>query len=232
MLKKIRIANDLIGYSMGRSFEERLLKLFSEGRFKCERVLQSKDDREVKLVEIEGRKYILKRERARGALDFILGSKAIMAYKNLLKLREKGYKKVFDVHFVVEKRRGVAVEETYILMEYIEGHPPRTVEEYERVMEAIRELHSLGCYHGDCKPKNFIIREGEVYLIDSKFKRSWSLSLGKCKDVVRLQRRTEENLPIKKYFKGYRFSPAYYLAILLIYKKEIVNGAEFLKEVL
>lgn len=232
MLKKIRIANDLIGYSMGRNSEERLLKFFSEGRFKCERVLQSKEGREVKLVEIEGKRYILKRERGRGALDSILGSKALMTYRNLLKLRGRGFKRVFDIHFVVEKKRGVSIEKTYILMEYIEGHPPTTVEEYERVMEAIRELHSLGCYHGDCKPKNFIIREGEVYLIDSKFKRGWSLSLGKCKDVLRLQRRTKENLPIKKYFKGYRFSPAYYLAILLIYKKEIINGAEFLKEVL
>lgn len=232
MLKKIRTSNDLIGYSRGGSSEERLLKLFSEGKFKCERVLQSKEDRDVKLIEIEGRKYILKRERARGTLDTLLGSKALMAYRNILKLRKKGYKKVFNVHFVVERRRGASIEETYILMEYIEGHPPRTVEEYEMVMKAIRELHSLGCYHGDCKPKNFIIREGEVYLIDSKFKRGWSLSLGKCKDVLRLQRRTQENLPIKKYFKGYKISPAYYLAILLIYKKEIINGAEFLKEVL
>ncbi len=232
MLKKIRIDNDLIGYSREEGNEERLLKLFKKGRFECERVLQSKEDRDVKLIEIEGKRYILKRERGRGILDTILGSKALMAYRNLMKLRSRGFKKVFDIHFVVEKRSGAAVEETYILMEYIEGHPPRTVEEYERVMEAIRELHSLGCYHGDCKPKNFIIRDGEVYLIDSKFKRSWSLSLGKCKDVVRLQRRTEETLPLKKYFKGYRFSPAYYLAILLIYKKEIINGAEFLKEVL
>ena len=232
MIKKSKIGRDLIGYSKGRMEEEKLLKLFAEEKLNCLRVLQSKEDREVKLVEAEGKKYILKRECGRGAVDALLGSKAVMTYKNLLKLRKRGFNKVFDIHFVVEKRRGAAVDETYILMEYIEGEPPRTPEEYERVMVAIRELHSLGCYHGDCKPKNFIIREEEVFLIDSKFKRSYSLSLGKCKDVVRLQRRTEETLPINKYFKGYRLSPAYYLAILLIYKKEIINGVEFLKEVL
>lgn len=232
MLRKSKIGRDLIGYSRGRRGEEKLLKLFTEGKFNCLRVLQSKEDREVKLIEAEGKKYILKRERGRGAVDTLVGSKAVMTYRNLLKLRKRGFNKVFDIHFVAERRRGVVVEETYILMEYIEGDLPKTVAEYERVMEAIRELHSLGCYHGDCKPKNFIIREGEVFLIDSKFKRGWSLSLGKCKDVLRLQRRTRENLPINKYFKEYRFSPAYYLAILLIYKKEIINGAEFLKEVL
>ena len=232
MITKSKIGRDLIGYSKGEIEEKKLLKLFLEEKAVCLRVLQSKEDREVKLVEIDGKRYILKREKGRGIVDTFLGSKAVMSYRNLLKLRERGFTKVFDIHFVAEKRRGMSVEETYILMEYIEGDLPRTIDAYERVMEAIKELHSLGCYHGDCKPKNFIIRDGEVFLIDSKFKRSYSLSLGKCKDVVRLQRRTEETLPIKKHFKGYRLSPAYYLAILLIYKKEIINGVEFLKEVL
>jgi len=232
VIKKSEISDKLRGYSKGRFNEKKLLKYFLEDEFNCKGVLQSKEDREVRLIEIDNKKYIVKKEKGRGVVDGLLGSKAVMAYRNLIKLRGKGFNKVFDIHFVVEKRRGIAVEETYTLMEYIEGRFPQTTGEYEMVMEAIKELHSLGCYHGDCKPKNFIVREGEVFLIDSKFKRGYSLSLGKCKDVLRLQRRTEEKLPIEKHFKGYRLSPAYYLAILLIYKKEIINGAEFLKEVL
>ncbi len=131
---------------------------------------------------------------------------------------------------IAEKRRGMGVKETLILTPYIEGWEPKDSEDYNKIMKSLRELHSLGYFHGDSKPKNFICNHEEAILIDTKLKRS-KLGMGKWKDVARLQKRTPEKLDLTKYFGDYRKNIAYYLAVAWVYKKELFRGIRIYQEV-
>lgn len=146
------------------------------------------------------------------------------------RVKEKKFNNIYDVEIIAEKRRGMGVEETLILAPYIEGKEPREVSDYNKVMESLRELHSLGYFHGDSKPKNFICNAEGAILIDTKLKRS-KLGIGKWKDVARLQKRTSEKLDLTKYFGDYRKNIAYYLAVAWVYKKELFRGVRIYQEV-
>ena len=70
------------------------------------------------------------------------------------------------------KRKGIFIEEEFILMEYIEG---RVIDEdkfYRKILEMIEKIHKIGRYHGDCNPGNFLFDgDGKIYIIDTKVKK-------------------------------------------------------------
>jgi len=222
--------NYLLYYNKVCKKSEDLTKKLLKDEYEVIETLQEKKGRVVKLIEIEGKKYVLKKERGRGILDIFFKSRGRITLHNSILLREKGFKNAYDVRRAVEKRSGFGVSESYFLSDYIEGKDV-TSKDYSEVMELLAKLHSLGHYHGDAKPKNFIKTDRGVVLIDSRLKRkiTW---IGVCKDVVRFQRRTSEYLDLNKYFKGYKKRLGYYLAIALVYKKELINGVDIISEVL
>lgn len=202
-----------------------------QDKFQVIEVLQEKKDRKVSLIDIQGQKFVLKMERGRGILDRLIKSRGKTTFLNALKLRKKGLKEVYNVRLAIEKRRGLGISHTYFLSDYIEGKDV-TSSDYPEVMKLLQKLHSLGHYHGDSKPKNFIKTDEGIVLIDSKLKKARLTWLGMCKDVIRFQRRTTDILDLSVYFPNYKRYVSYYLAIALIYKKEIFRGASFLEEVL
>lgn len=222
--------NYLLYYNELYKKSEELVEKLLKDEYEVREILQEKTDRVVKLIEVEGKKYVLKKEKGRGILDVFFKSRGKMTLHNSILLREKGFKNAYDVKAAAEKKSWFGISESYFLTDYIEGREV-TSEDYSEVMELLAKLHSLGHYHGDAKPKNFIKTERGIVLIDSKLKRkiTW---IGICKDVVRFQRRTSECLDLNKYFKGYKKRLGYYLAIALVYKKELINGVDIISEVL
>jgi len=222
--------NYLLYYDKVCKKSEGLVEKLLKGEYEARETLQEKRDRVVKLIEVEGKKYVLKKEKGRGILDIFLKSRGRVTLHNSILLREKGFKNAYDVRVAVEKKSRFGVSESFFLADYIEGEDV-TSKDYSEVMELLAKLHSLGHYHGDAKPKNFIKTDRGIVLIDSRLKKKFTW-IGICKDVVRFQKRTSEYLDLNKYFKGYKKHLGYYLAIALVYKKELINGADIIKEVL
>jgi len=230
MVKREKFGDKVLYYNELSHGMKDIVEKIKKDDFTVEKVLQAKETRDVKLVLVDGKKYVLKREKGRGVLDLILGSKAKITMDNVAKLKKNNFKNIYDVEFIAEKRGIFGVEETYMLIPFIEGTVPETPEEYEEVMKILKELHSMGHYHGDSKPKNFICTENGVVLIDTKLTKSRG-SMFKWKDIARLQKRTAEHLDLEKHFGEYRKTLGYYFGVAWVYKKELFKGIKIYEEV-
>ncbi|RLF12181.1 MAG: hypothetical protein DRJ62_02800 [Thermoprotei archaeon] len=120
-----------------------------------------------------------------GAVDYALspGGRLRREYTAITKLRSLGFKvpKVFFVDW----------REKIMCREYVEGSPfsdilrrgsRGEVEEAARAVGlTLSEIHNLGLTLGDCKPGNFVLKGGEVYVVDleqfgSKSEQSWDVA--------------------------------------------------------
>lgn len=202
-----------------------------ENEYMRESILAKRHNREVELLNINGKEYVLKREY--GFNFFGINNNIRMMYNNIKDLNSKGFFNTYEVKFVIEKRRGLFHSEIFFLTNYVKGTAPNSKEDYDEIMKLLVKLHSLKHYHGDCKPENFVKTYKGMVMIDSKFRKSFFGKLGLYKDVLRLQKFTKENLDLNKYFKNYKRHIMYYIAILLIYRRDILRGnKKFWKQVL
>lgn len=134
----------------------------------------------VALVEIDGKKYILKefqkesRDIWKRFLTLFNDGEAYTVFNNTIRAKELGLKEVTDVYCAILKKRFGMIEESYILMEYVEGEiklDKKSVKDIESLME---KVHEMGLYHGDCNPYNFLfLKNGELKIIDSKLKKDF-----------------------------------------------------------
>ena len=230
MNKKEKVGEKTIYYNSLSCEAKYILEKIKNEEYTVGKTLQKKSNREVKLLTIEGRRYVLKKEKGRGIIDLIFGSRARVILNNVRKLKEKEFNNIYNVEIIAEIRRGLGITETVILAPYIEGKEPKDSRDYNEVMKSLRRLHSLGYFHGDSKPKNFICNDRGAVLIDTKLRRC-RLDLGKWKDIVRLQKRTSEKLDLTKYFGDYKKNIGYYLAVAWVYKKELFRGIKVYEEV-
>lgn len=230
MNKKEKVGEKTIYYNSLSCEARDILEKIKNEEYLVGKTLQKKNKREVKLLTIDGKSYVLKKEKGRGIIDLIFGSKARITLRNVGRLKDKKFNNIYNVEIIAEIRRGLGVTETLILAPYIEGKEPRDSGDYNEVMKSLRKLHSLGYFHGDSKPKNFICNDRGAILIDTKLRRS-KFDLGKWKDVARLQKRTSEKLDLTKYFGDYKKNIAYYLAVAWVYKKELFRGINVYEEV-
>lgn len=208
-----------------------ILGKFLEDKFIKEAILADRHNRRVTLLKIDGEEYVLKREKTFNF--FGLNNNIRLMYNNIKALNSKGFFNTYNVKFIIEKKIDFFHSELIYMTNFVRGESPKTKEDYDEMMKLLVKLHSLKHYHGDCKPENFIKTCKGMIMIDSKFRRAFFNKLGIYKDVLRLQRFTKESLDLNKYFKNYKKHFLYYVAILLIYRRDIFRGNKsFWKEVL
>lgn len=202
-----------------------------EDKFIKEAILADRHNRRVILLKIDGEEYVLKREKTFNF--FGLNNNIRLMHNNIKALNSKGFFNTYNVKFIIEKKIDFFHSELIYMTNFVRGESPKTKEDYDEMMKLLVKLHSLKHYHGDCKPENFIKTCKGMVMIDSKFRRAFFNKLGIYKDVLRLQRFTKESLDLDKYFKNYKKHILYYVAILLIYRRDIFRGNKsFWKEVL
>lgn len=202
-----------------------------EDKFIKEAILADRHNRRVTLLKIDGEEYVLKREKSFNF--FGLNNNIKLMHNNIKALNEKGFYNTYNVKFIIEKKIDFFHSELIYMTDFVRGERPTTEEDYDEMMKLLVKLHELKHYHGDCKPENFIKTNKGMIMIDSKFRRAFFNKLGIYKDVLRLQRFTKETLDLDKYFKSYKKHILYYVAILLIYRRDIFRGKKsFWKEVL
>ena len=99
---------------------------------------------------------------------FKLGE-ALTTLKNIKEAEEKGITEFVKIYAAIVKRN-TFIQESYILMENIEGKILRTEEDIDKVLEIIEKLHKNNIYHGDLNTSNFIKNNNEIKIIDSQAK--------------------------------------------------------------
>ena len=154
----------------------------------------------------------------------IRDSEAFQTLKNVRRLRRAWLENTYNPFLAMERRRWKMIDTTILLYDYVDG--PDCAEYGEKsfplVVEALRKCHAMGCRHSDASPKNFIIHDGRVTMIDSRFKRNVLGRFGEYCDFMQL----EQQLPaIGKYCTYDRHSLPYIaaLAYRLVKRNRIVR---------
>ena len=164
------------------------------------------------LIEPLGQKVVFKlsrRERyimQKHIISLLKDSEAFATLKRAHELREKGLKEIYHPFLAMERRRHGMIEETILLYDYVDGPNIENCQREDilrQVVDALQKCHALGCRHSDAVSKNFIIHEGRICVIDSRFKHNYLGRFGEYLDFLTL----EEQIPvIGDYYEHNRLS--------------------------
>ncbi|MGL5054405.1 MAG: lipopolysaccharide core heptose(II) kinase RfaY [Fusobacteriaceae bacterium] len=144
-------------------------------------------------IEVEGNVYILKSPKAETVIPqrriqtYFKDGEALVTLKNLTHWKSIGLD-FFVPPLGVIVKKSKFIEESYILMEYIEGEILRTTEDVNEVMKIIKKMHSHGIYHGDLNTSNFINTKEGMKVIDTQGKSEKYIDYKRCYDVFTLKR--------------------------------------------
>ena len=186
-----------------------LFKKIKDNNFIELKKLKDNQRSAVTLIEIDGKKYVLKRpvEKLERYVQRILtimfkgeSKKEFDGCKRVLKFSFKGPEPIM----VWEKKIKNQIIDSYFLMSYIEGGICE-VDQMEKVRDELYKIHEKGFYHGDAQRFNFMITKNkEVYLIDTKLKKD-IFGIEKIWDFIELQKNTD--------FKDFYYQKKWYYKV-------------------
>lgn len=115
---------------------------------------------------------------------------------------------------VIEKRKFRILKKSLIILENVEGKICEEDFLKDKALEVIKKLHTIGRYHGDCNPYNFIEekKSKEVKIIDSKMKKMIFGNYRAHYDMLTMQLDSYSNMK-------YPYSKNMYYYIALAVKK-------------
>ncbi|RLM23894.1 lipopolysaccharide core biosynthesis protein [Brenneria alni] len=153
-----------------------ILADFHQGKIGYKLLNSGSKERKVYLVEVNGTKYVLKREREldprleKRISRFIYGPYYSRLIYRVAEARKQGCTRIADIYAVAEKVRHREAVETYILSEYIEGTPLaelRDLSPYKAEIKAcVEELHHHRLASNDIHPGNIIFTDNGLRIID------------------------------------------------------------------
>ena len=209
-----------------------------DNNFKVLKVLKDTKRNYVAIVEIQNKKYILKEFRSevvipqRKIQTIFKEGEALKTLKNGYAAINEGIIELVEPILAIVKK-GIFIEKSFLLMEYVKGDILRTKEDIDKVIEIIKKVHNIGRYHGDLNTSNFIKTDNGLKMIDTQMKKEKIWSLKKNYDILTLQ----EDLLVKVY--NYKIEDKYsiktksfsYLIALIIKKikrsKKIKNFRKY-----
>lgn len=174
-------------------------------------------------ISLKNEEYVLKSPKAENVIPqrkilsaFKLGE-ALTTLKNVKEAEEKEITEFVKIYAAIVKRN-ILIQESYILMENIEGEILRTEEDIDKVLEIVEKLHKNDIYHGDLNTSNFIKINNEIKIIDSQAKQEKYWNFKKWYDIFTL----EEDLlvlalhyNIKEKYNFLKKDIGYYAALFL-----------------
>ncbi|MEG0137241.1 MAG: lipopolysaccharide core heptose(II) kinase RfaY [Cetobacterium sp.] len=126
-------------------------------------------------IDIDGKSYVLKSPKAetiipqRKIQTMFKKGEGLTSFINIDSAISKGLD-FFIEPLVVIVKRGLFLEESLILMDYIDGDIIRTTEDIDIIMEMVKKIHEKGIYHGDLNTSNFIKTPNGIKIIDTQAK--------------------------------------------------------------
>lgn len=163
-----------------------------DNNFKVLKVLKDTKRNYVAIVEIKNKKYILKEFRSevvipqRKIQTIFKEGEALKTLKNGYAAINEGINELVEPILAVVKK-GIFIEKSFLLMEYIEGNILRTEEDVDKVIEIIKKVHNIGRYHGDLNTSNFIKINDELKIIDTQMKKEKFWNFKKVYDILTLK---------------------------------------------
>lgn len=198
--------------------EEESFLLFEKIKKKDYRLLQVLKDSQrsyVALIEINSKNYIYKEPKEKNTrkwqrvLSLFRGSESRREGLQMKEIEKNGFL-CPKFCYSYEKKDFAMVMHSYFVYEYIEGRETKQ-EEAAIVLKHLQTIHKRGFLHGDSQISNFLVKEGKLYLIDSKFQKNHYGSLGRAYEIYYLElscpkvnldiQRDELSYKIAKFFK-------------------------------
>lgn len=173
----------------------------------------------VVLIEIEGCKYILKEPRneyrilQRKWMSLMKKGEALSTLIHISYLRNTlNLKEYVEPYLVINRRKRGMIDYSAILYEYSSGED--CVEYLDEVVEKMERVHSLGFYHGDCNPSNFLIERNsqliKVRILDTQGKKMGFTKYRAHYDMLTMKLDSYPEMPYP-YSKDF----SYYLALFV-----------------
>lgn len=213
---------------------EKIGERIIDKNFNIVEILKDTKRNYVAIIEVEKTKYILKEFRSeivipqRHIQTLFKDGEALTTLKNGLEAIEEGINELVKPLIAMVKRKRL-IEQSYLLMEYINGSRIETEEDVDRIIEVIRKIHKLGRYHGDLNTSNFIKVGNQIKVIDTQMKKEKILFFKRAYDIFTL----EEDILVSRYlfydvkgkYKGLNKGIGYFLAKIIksIKKLKVVS---------
>lgn len=144
-------------------------------------------------IEIDGKKYVLKSPKAETVIPqrkiqtIFKKGEGLTSFYNIETAKKEGIDYFISPICVIVKK-GIFLEESFILMDYLEGDKIRTKEDIDQILDIVKEIHKKGIYHGDLNTSNFIKTEDGIKIIDSQAKREKIWNFKRAYDILTLKR--------------------------------------------
>ena len=157
-----------------------------------ENIFKDTERNYVALVKVKGKRYILKEFKSEIIIPqrkiqtlFKIGE-ALTTLKNGTIAKEKGlYELVTPLVAIV--KRSLFIEQSFLLMEYIEGQKLNTINDINEVIAITKKIHFLHRYHGDLNTSNFIKTEKGLKILDTQMKKDTFFSFNRARDLLVLK---------------------------------------------
>ena len=143
-------------------------------------------------IEMDGRLYVLKSPKAetvipqRKVQTIFKKGEGLTSFINIDKAKKMNLD-FFIEPLAVMVKRGLFLQESFILMDYIEGQNIKTIEDIDIIMEMVEKIHKKGIYHGDLNTSNFIKTKDGIKIIDTQAKSEKVWNFKRAYDILTLK---------------------------------------------
>ncbi|SJZ57225.1 heptose II phosphotransferase [Cetobacterium ceti] len=170
----------------------------------------------IAVIEIDEKKYVIKESRneyrllQRKILTLFKRGEVVNTLENIHRLREEyGIKEYGDIFGGINRRKYGMIDYNLLLMEYVGKEIfPETL---DKMMVLMKKIHSLGYYHGDFNPSNFIVTEsGNLKIVDTQGKK---MTFGNYRAHYDMLTMKMDSFPEMEY--PYKKNIYYYLALFM-----------------
>lgn len=191
MIKKIKKDGYWIYYK--RDFSQKLAEKVLAKDFEIVDVYKDTSRNYVAKIMLEGKPYVLKVPKSeivrfqRRIQTIFKKGEGVTSLINIDRIQRRGLN-YFATPLCVVVKRGILLQKSFILMEYIEGEKIRTKEDIDQIMVMVNTLHRQGIYHGDLNTSNFIKTKDGIKIIDTQAKSEKIFYFKRAYDIFIMKR--------------------------------------------
>lgn len=143
-------------------------------------------------IEIDKKFYVLKSPKAETVIPQRKVQTIFKKGEGLTSFKNIDYAKSIGLDFFIEPlavmvKKGIFLQESFILMEYVEGKLIRTVEDIDIIIDMVKKIHEKGIYHGDLNTSNFIKTKSGIKIIDTQAKREKLWHFKRAYDILTMK---------------------------------------------
>lgn len=143
-------------------------------------------------IEIDKKFYVLKSPKAETVIPQRKIQTIFKKGEGLTSFKNIDYAKSIGLDFFIEPlavmvKKGIFLQESFILMEYVDGKLIRTVEDIDTIMDMVKKIHEKGIYHGDLNTSNFIKTKSGIKIIDTQAKREKLWHFKRAYDILTMK---------------------------------------------